>query len=233
MLQNSPETWLQSELSDLLVTIHDALDAWARLPFEASWTRKPAAEHYWLMLKGMEEQLLRMWVRMERKQWNTLESEVIAWNGSQKRMPNGVLRNYYSCLQALSLNDMEEKHDKKTFPRTWSGFLVQNICFEPYLLKRFVELKENVVSEELENLCKNFLQCMQVFHHVQPRELCSNFYTILSPFTGESYFLTDYPSLPSRKSSLKKINSFAQELLSNKDWHIKTTKLIQELKKNS
>ena len=181
----------------------------------------------------MEEQLLRMWVRMERKHWNTLESEVMAWNGSQKRMPNGVLRNYYSCLQALSLNDMEEKHDNFFFPRTWSGFLVQNICFEPYLLKRFVELKENVVSEELENLCENYLQCMQVFHKVQPRQLCSNFFTLLSPFTGESIFLTGYPTLPTGKSSFKKINSFIQELFSNNDWQSKTTELIQELKKNS
>ena len=32
MAEKSPETWLQSELSELLVNIHDALDAWSRLP---------------------------------------------------------------------------------------------------------------------------------------------------------------------------------------------------------
>ena len=59
MAEKSPETWLQSELSELLVNIHDALDAWSRLPFDCSWTRNPPASHYLMMLKGMEEQLLR------------------------------------------------------------------------------------------------------------------------------------------------------------------------------
>ena len=57
MAEKSPETWLQSELSELLVNIHDALDAWSRLPFDCSWTRNPPASHYLMMLKGMEEQL--------------------------------------------------------------------------------------------------------------------------------------------------------------------------------
>ena len=54
MAEKSPETWLQSELSELLVNIHDALDAWSRLPFDCSWTRNPPASHYLMMLKGME-----------------------------------------------------------------------------------------------------------------------------------------------------------------------------------
>ena len=197
MTQNSPETWLQSELSALLVTIHDVLDAWARLPFDCPWTRKPPADHYLLMLKGMEEQLLRMWVRMQRKQWNVLVSEVLAWNGSQKRMPNGVLRNYYSCLQSISLNVSE------------------------------------FVSEELQNLCGNYLKCMQVLHQVEPRELCSSFFTLLSPFTRESVFLTDYPSLSPGNLSSTEISSFAGDLLSSKDWQPKTKDYLQLLRKNS
>ena len=34
MVEKSPDPWLQSELSELRVNIHDALDAWSRLPFD-------------------------------------------------------------------------------------------------------------------------------------------------------------------------------------------------------
>lgn len=233
MAQNSPETWLQSELSALLVTIHDVLDAWARLPFDCPWTRKPPADHYLLMLKGMEEQLLRMWVRMQRKQWNVLVSEVLAWNGTQKRMPNGVLRNYYSCLQSISLYVSEDEELNQAFPKTWSGFLIRSICSEHYLLKRCAELEDEFVSEELQNLCGNYLKCMQVLHQVEPRELCSSFFTLLSPFTRESVFLTDYPSLSPGNLSSTEISSFAGDLLSSKDWQSKTKDYLQLLRKNS
>ena len=93
MAEKSPETWLQSELSELLVNIHDALDAWSRLPFDCSWTRNPPASHYLMMLKGMEEQLLRMWVRMQRNQWGILEVEVLG-----KELPKGY------CLPKIVLH---------------------------------------------------------------------------------------------------------------------------------
>ena len=116
MAEKSPETWLQSELSELLVNIHEALDAWSRLPFDCSWTRNPPASHYLMMLKGMEEQLLRMWVRMQRNQWGILEVEVLAWNGTQKRKEDGVLRNFYDLLQTVASDVSTDKKIFKDLP---------------------------------------------------------------------------------------------------------------------
>ena len=197
MAEKSPETWLQSELSELLVNIHDALDAWSRLPFDCSWTRNPPASHYLMMLKGMEEQLLRMWVRMQRNQWGILEVEVLAWNGTQKRKEDGVLRNFYDLLQTVA-------SDVSTVKK---------------------------IFKELQNLCRNYLKCMQVLSRVEPRELCSSFFTLLSPFTRESVFLADYPSLPQRKLVSSVINRFAENLLASKDWQTQSEDYLKLLRK--
>ena len=155
MAEKSPETWLQSELSELLVNIHDALDAWSRLPFDCSWTRNPPASHYLMMLKGMEEQLLRMWVRMQRNQWGILEVEVLAWNGTQKRKEDGVLRNFYDLLQTVASDVSTDKKIFKDLPRNWSGFLIRTLLKEQYLVSRCAEQKNDDFPEELQNLCRN------------------------------------------------------------------------------
>ena len=231
MAEKSPETWLQSELSELLVNIHDALDAWSRLPFDCSWTRKPPASHYLMMLKGMEEQLLRMWVRMQRNQWGILEVEVLAWNGTQKRKEDGVLRNFYDLLQTVASDVSTDKKIFKDLPRNWGGFLTRNLLKAQYLVSRCAQLKNDDFPEELQNLCRNSLKCMQVLNRLEPRELCSSFFTLLSPLTRESIFLADYPSLPQRKLVSSVINRFAENLLAAKDWHSQSEDYLKLLRK--
>ena len=187
--------------------------------------------HYLMMLKGMEEQLLRMWVRMQRNQWEILEVEVLAWNGTQKRKENGILRNFYDLLQTLASDVSTDKKIFKDLPTNWSGYLTRTLLKEQYLVSRCAELKNDDFLEELQNLCRNYLKCMQVLNRVEPRELCSSFFTLLSPFTRESVFLADYPSLPQRKHVSSVINRFAENLLASKDWQTRSEDYLKLLRK--
>ena len=73
---------------------------------------------------------------------------------------------------------------------------------------------------------------MQVLSQVEPRELCSSFFTLLSPFTRESIFLADYPSLPQRKLVSSVINRFAENLLASKDWQTQSEDYLKLLRKH-
>ena len=75
------------------------------------------------------------------------------------------------------------------------------------------------------------MKCMQVLSRVEPRELCSSFFTLLSPFTRESVFLADYPSLPQRKLVSSVTNRFAENLLASKDWQTRSEDYLKLLRK--
>ena len=57
------------------------------------------------------------------------------------------------------------------------------------------------------------------------------FFTLLSPFTRESVFLADYPSLTQRKLVSSVTNRFAENLLASKDWQTRSEDYLKLLRK--
>ena len=233
MQEASPENWLKDELTHLLELVQGALDTLAWLPFGNSWTLNAPGTQYLMMLKQMEEQLLRMWVRMQRTQWTVLEIEVIDWHGQQKRGQDGVLGLYYSLFEVLTDWGSLPETRKQGLRGCWDGFLISALCQEEHLMKRLANSKIKSLPGEILSLAGRYLKLMQVLRDAEPRQLCYSFYTLLSPFTRDSVYLPFFPSYDDATSLPETdIGEFSKLLLTSTNWESKAEeylKLLQRL----
>ena len=219
MQKTSPEKWLTAELTGLLEHVLKALDALAWLPFDSAWTRELPGIHYTQLLKQIEKQLLCMWVRMQRGHWNVLETEVLVWHGRQKRSPGGVLSHYHALFENLSKWCSVPEIRKQGMRCSWESFLVLSLCSEEHLLKRTAKSLKKRFPLEVLSLTRRYLKMMQCIHDTEPRELCTSFFTLLSPFTRESIYLSAFPNENKENPPPEtEISRFSRELLDCTDW---------------
>ena len=84
---------------------------------------------------------------------------------------------------------------------------------------------------EVLSLTRRYLKMMQCIHDTEPRELCTSFFTLLSPFTRESIYLSAFPlENEGNQTNETEMSRFSRELLDCKEWDTMAETYLKLLK---
>ena len=89
---------------------------------------------------------------------------------------------------------------------------------EPNFLTKLSFTKEASPSAELEKYAVQYLHKIKMLHRASPHELCTDFFTCLSPFTQESVFLPVPAKNDVLETKSETFGSFRNQLLQSQEW---------------
>lgn len=215
-----PEIWLKEEASFQLEKIVAALNAAHTMPFNCLWLEKELGKTYLELLKEMESMLLLIWSRLENDNISKIEQQVLVWYGRQKRSQKNILSSYYRLHEQLT--EWGSSPEARTFGMsgTWRYYLLFVMTVEPNFFTKAASGKISMSSTDREKFASLFLSKMQMIHRAEPHQLCTDFFTWISPFTQESVFLPDCEDTDSLQKKFAVVNDFRTELTKANQWKL-------------
>jgi len=214
----SQEEWLKEEASWQLGKIIDALNAAHTMPFHCSWLDRGLGLNYLEMLKEMESLLLMIWSQLERCNISKIEHQVMVWYGLQKRSQKNIISGYYRYQEHLT--DWASSPEAQSYGLTgkWSDYLLFVMTVEKNYLTKASSGKISLPAKERETIASIFLSKMQMLYIAEPHQLCTDFFTWISPFTQESVYLPYREDDELKKAKFAGFNKFRSELTKSDQW---------------
>ncbi len=185
----APEKWIQDQCFFQLQQVSQALDAAHTLPFQCEWLNQDLARTYLELLKEMEAIQLKVWTLLKKGNLELVEHWVLVWLGKQKRTDSNVFRKYYQIHELLVEWENESEVQKAGFNGIWEDFIVFVLYHEANFLSKSITSKSGNGSENMESFAIQYLQQMQKLYLASPHKICTDIFTLFSPFTQESVFL--------------------------------------------
>ncbi|MBS1256265.1 MAG: hypothetical protein MAG581_02079 [Deltaproteobacteria bacterium] len=215
-----PEKWLKEEASFQLEKIIAALNAAHTMPFKCLWLEKESGRTYLELLKEMESMLLLIWSRLENDNISKIEQQVLVWYGKQKRSQKNIFCSYYQLHEQLT--EFGNSPEAQTFglSGTWSNYLLFVMTVVPNIFSKAASGKISLPSAEREKFASLFLSKMQMIHRAEPHQICTDFFTWISPFTQESVFLPACEDADSQQTKFTAFNDFRKELIQTNKWNL-------------
>ncbi len=230
MTDPAPETWLKNETACKLEKVIGVLDVLHAPAFENRWLNTSPGREYSAMLTQIETLLLRMWVRMCLEQWKALERDVLEWRSEQNSAAAGVLQCYTTVFEFLTDWGNRTEIRESGLNGCWEDYLFHKMTNEQHLLSRLV--RTHVDEEETVLLAEHYLRQMQFLQRNAPHQLCSGFFTLLSPFTGESRFVPRFSRFPAPADSRDdELLSFRDQLFAQTRWEKNARSFLEFLQK--
>ena len=214
----SPEKWLKEEASWQLGKIIDALNSAHNMPFHCAWLERDLAMNYLEMLKGMESLLLLIWSQLKSISISKIEQQVMVWYARQKGSQKNILSCYYRHQEYLT--EWANTPEVRSFglSRNWSDYLLFVMAFEKNLLTKASSGKISISARNREAIATLFLRKMQMIYNAEPRQLCIDFFTCISPFTQESVSLPYRDDFDQKQTEFGTFNKFQEELTKSDKW---------------
>ena len=214
----NPEEWLKEEASLQLEKIIDALNAAHTMPFHCAWLERDLGKNYMEMLKGMESLLLMIWSQLNSSSISKIEHQVMVWYGRQKRSQKNILSGYYRLQEYLTEWASSPEAQSYGLSGKWSDYLLFVMAVETNLLTKASSGIISLPARNRETIGTMFLSKMQMINIAEPHQLCTDFFTWLSPFTQESVSLPVREDDDLRQTKFAAFNVFRKELTKSDQW---------------
>jgi hypothetical protein len=214
----SPEEWVKEEAYSQLGKTIDALNAAYTMPFACTWLERDFGKNYLEMLKIMESILLLVWNQLSINSISIIEHQVLVWYGQQKRSKKNILSRYYRHQEKLTEWASSPKVQSFGLSGKWSDYLLYVMTLETNYLTKDSSGIISLPTKERIAIATLFLRKMQMIFIAEPRQLCVDFFTWISPFTQESVSLPLREDNDLIKTNNIALNKFHRELLKSDQW---------------
>jgi len=170
------------------------------------------------MLKGMESLLLMIWSQLNSSSISKIEHQLMVWYGRQKRSKNNILSRYYRHQEHLTEWASSPEAQSYGLSGKWSDYLLFVMAIEKNLLTEESSGIISMPAREREAIATLFLSKMQMIYIAEPHQLCTDFFTWISPFTQASVSLPFREDDDLKQTKFSAFNKFRRELTKSDKW---------------